>query len=314
MRTVVIALTVGPLLMMSGADAAATKRTAAKKTALVQKSALPAKATLRGMVVVIDPGHGGTDRGSAGYFGNGSRVLVAEDEYMYDVARRLAKECRRLGAVVVETTRDPKQTYPINLPANRVIPPDKREVYTASTRQVLAGNRGLAPRVQLANRTLWRHRNKRMVFVSIHFDATPKRALQGVSFVAPPGPRPKLVDFLYDEFGRAHRLRSLEGRLYFPIVQSGGADGHGERNLYILSPGTNAVRQRVLVELGNFKNPKDVWRIRDPKVRQAYAEIIARALVRVNTFVPLAQCRQDPQYRPLKAADKPIRTSKHRVG
>lgn len=309
MRSLALVLT-GALLMMSGADAATTKRPAAKKAASVKKSAMPTKATLHGMVVVIDPGHGGTDRGSAGYFGNGrKKALVAEDEYVYDVALRVATECRRLGAKVILTIRDPKQAVPSNLPANRVIPTDKREVYTMSGGQVRAGTSGLAPRVLTANRALWNNRGKRVVDVSIHFDATPKRELEGITLIAPPGPRPEVVQYLYEEVRTARRLRSRGGREYYPVVQSGGGDGHGERSLYILSPRTNAVRQRVMVELGNFRNVTDVWRIRNPRTRQAYAEIITRALVRVNTFVPLAKCRSDPNYKP---ASRPSHHSGHR--
>lgn len=309
MRTIAVAVTIGALLMMSETDAATTKRAAAEKATPVKKSALPVRATLHGMVVVIDPGHGGTDRGSAGYFGNdGKKSLVAEDEYVFDVSLRVARECRKLGAVVILTTRDPKQTLPSNLPASRVIAPDKREVYTINGRKVHAGQSGLAPRVQTANGALWRHKNKRVVNISIHFDATPNRALSGITLVGPPGPRPEIVQYIYEEVRTARRLRSQGGREYFPVVQSGGGDGHGERNLYILSPRTNAVRQRVLVELGNFRNVTDVWRIRDPRTRQSYAEVITRALVRVNTFVPLAKCRSDPNYKPA-----PARTS-HRTG
>ena len=52
------------------------------------------------------------------------------------------------------------------------------------------------------------------------------------------------------------------------------------RNLYILRGDKNPVDDRILVELGNFGNEADLWRIRKPEIRQEYAYLIASALAR----------------------------------
>jgi len=81
-------------------------------------------------------------------------------------------------------------------------------------------------------------------------------------------------------------LRTLNGAEYHPFQRNGSV-----RNLFILKGSNNAVDQRVLIELGNFKNPADVWRIRDYRVRENYAQIVLRALIKLNGVVNLAACQ-----------------------
>lgn len=250
------------------------------------------QAKLFGMVVVIDPGHGGNDPGSHGKFTNskGYELEVVEDEYTYDVARRLHRQVKNSGAIVFMTARDVFQTKPIDLPPDKVIPPDKTEIYTLNGERVGARTKGIRPRITYANQIFSKYPKHRVVFISIHFDSTPNADLAGVHLIAPEKGRVDLSNSLASEFRKAGRLRMLmtNGAEYFPVVTDGDPN-HGQRRIFVLRE-ENKIPQRVLIELGNFSNARDVWRIRDFEVREQYANIIASALADLNKL-PLARFR-----------------------
>ena len=245
-------------------------------------------AKLFGMVVVIDPGHGGKDPGSHGKFkdAKGYELEVVEDEYVYDVSRRLYRQARAFGGVAFMTARDELQTKPIDLLPDKVIPRDDREVYALNGEVVGARTKGIRPRITYANRIFIKYPKHRVVFISIHFDSTPNENLTGVHIIAPEKGKTDLSNSLASEFRKAGRLRSLNGAEYNPIVIDGDRD-HGQRRIFVLRE-ENKIHQRVLIELGNFSNASDVWRIRNFEVREQYAKIIAASLASLNKF-PLAR-------------------------
>jgi N-acetylmuramoyl-L-alanine amidase len=260
---------------------------------LRQEGHAEAKGSLYGLVVIIDPGHGGRDPGASGSFSGpkGKTVTVYEDEYVYDVACRLRRIAQANGAVVVMTVWDTKRRCAIvSAPQNEAIALNRDEEFVWDGTQVRAGQDGLEKRTAYANKTLRTYPKHRVVFLSLHFDATGNTELQGVHFVAPSGTQPQIVDLLVDEFREAKRLRHLDGEEYHPVTTSGD-ETSGTRSLFILSSKKNSVRQRVLIELGNFTNASDVWRIRSYEVREEYAQITLRALERLNDL-PVKQVRK----------------------
>lgn len=224
-----------------------------------------AKGHLYGKVVVIDAGHGGQDPGSHGRFGSDK---IWEDEYAYDVALRVRDLVRKQEGLAFLTTQDPNHKTPRDWSSSRVFPADHDEVFSLDRSQVRARTVGMQRRLAYANTIKRRYPRHQVVFIAIHFDVVGKRNdIEGVQVIAD-RPSSVLARALVDAFGERMRRENP-----FEVI------GQGARNLYILN-GENRIRDRVLIELGNFNNPNDVWRIRNFKVRQDYAERIVKALRR----------------------------------
>jgi N-acetylmuramoyl-L-alanine amidase len=115
----------------------------------------------------------------------------------------------------------------------------------------------------------------RVCFISIHFDALGSESLQSARVIA--GKNASDLSILLEKKLEEERRISNCG---VPVVKNGDKT-HGVKNIYVLSD-ANQVRQKAMLELGNFNNPSDLWRIRDFKVRENYAQIITRALIELN--------------------------------
>lgn len=222
--------------------------------------------SLHGWVVVLDAGHGGMDPGASGIF-QGKRVV--EDEYVFDVALRVRRMVRAKGGLAIMTTMDnigERSWKPF-----RVFPDMRTERFTTDGTIVQAGTGGLRRRLRLGNQIKRRYPKHHQAWISIHFDVRGRSGDDGVRIITP-DTELQIAKSLERSFGNAKRLRDDD-----PLVESGDRD-HGIRRLFILS-GENRIKEKVLIELGNFKNEADVWRIRNHVVREAYARAITDSLV-----------------------------------
>ena len=168
--------------------------------------------------VVIDPGHGGFDRG--GIRSN----IIPEKGVALDVARRLRAYLADAGF---------------------------RTVMTRSSDTFVT----LDSRVAIANR------QRRAIFVSIHFNAAPRRGADG-------------IETFYGS-AKAKRLASLIQR-YAMKTTSGENRGIKKARFYVLR------RSRipaVLIECGFLTNPQDARRASSPAYRDQLARQIARAII-----------------------------------
>ncbi len=232
-------------------------------TACAQKKT----ADLKNTVVVIDPGHGGTDPGAFALV-RGTRVF--ENAYVYDVALRVAQQVRARGGTPYLTTYGGALIQ--RLSPQNILVDTRDERFSIDNSVVTAGSPGLSKRLMYGNKILRENPKKKVVWISIHFDVVGNRAdIAGVRIVSA-DTSSKLTKALKKTFGEDGRLRKVA-----PVVPTGDKD-HGMRRLFVLSE-RNHIKDKVLVELGNFKNESDLYRIRTDKVRDAYSSAMARAIV-----------------------------------
>ena len=235
---------------------------------------MSAQKALSGLTVIIDPGHGGSDPGSSRVHGE---TRINESTYTYDVSLRVAKLIREHGGIAHLTIKD--TTKMITSPANKISGRSMSARFTFDNSPVHAGSKGLRKRVAFGNLMARKFPKSRIVWISIHFDVVGNLTeTSGVRIIAADSMN-AVARGLVKSFDDSHRLRARN-----PFVESGDPR-YGIRDLYVLSS-RNIIRNRVLIELGNFNNDGDAWKIRSPEVRDSYAQTIVRGLgQRTSTFI-----------------------------
>lgn len=227
---------------------------------------------LDGWHFVLDPGHGGLDPGAIGSTldGNGKRLYVVEDEYVYDIALRVYVLLRLHGAQVTMTLLSPNHLIRhTRLPAQTFVN-EKNEVYNSyqhnksNRRSDWPSGGNLRTRVSIARSAFARTPPGRRIFLSFHADIDPR---------APEAP---LVLYYESRNGRRRDLASRRfARTLLPAL---GAGSHVRgQGLGVLRD--NPADVKILLELRNMAYRDHVWALRFEQLRHRDAEKVVKGIL-----------------------------------
>jgi LysM repeat protein len=230
---------------------------------------------LKGWHIVLDPGHGGLDPGAvvANLDGNGNKVYVVEDEYVYDIALRVYVMLRLHGAQVTLTLLSPNHLIRHSDPPVQTFVNEKNEVY--NSRGYNKGNKkghwpkggrngNLSRRMNIAGNAFKNVPRNRRIFLSFHAD---------IDHSAPNAPL--VLYYRSRRTGKADRKSKDFAKSMQPFLGA-GTFIRGQ-NLYVLR--NNPAPIRVMLELRNLAYTDHAWALRFEELRQRDAEKVVRGLV-----------------------------------
>ncbi len=272
---------------------------------------------LEGVVVVLDPGHGGRDHGAVS-----EKYALYEDELNYDIACRVKKILEsRTRAKVYMTMIDPDQGFEPTSRTRFVHDTDEEVMTTPRYGNGLVGETDATVSANLrwclANTIFLRERARgidprKIVFTSFHCDALFNSSLRGTMVYIPgaslrrdgtcSGPTYARYQEV-KEGGRAvstmserRRDEALSRNFAEVLLDELGRhrirrhlEGDPIRSQIRRSPTevwlpavlkNNMIPTKILVEAANLTNSTDCERLADPEWRQTFAEAYVQALIR----------------------------------
>ncbi len=233
------------------------------------------KGSLAGVVVVVDPGHGGADPGT-------TAGPITEAALTYRLAAELAADLQAQDARVVFTVRSRCLDPALAATEAPPEPPDDAALAATGARLVSRTSpRPLWDRAAAAA-AVWETRRRtdpnaarNVFFVSLHFDQFSAEAVQGglVCVDKRSGAVPALALALAGQMQQSHLCRREDFH---------GIGGISGRTLGVLDPAYNPVPERVLVEAATLSNPENALEAGDPAWRSELVREITLAVIETH--------------------------------
>lgn len=244
-------------------------------------TAVSADIFLPEMVVIIDPGHGGSDHG--GYDGQGFKLngkRVPEDEYVYDVSKRVERIIisSHKNWKVFFTVKDAVQDVIRENDESRILPKDQSEVFNFPEKpvKVYPEKEGLIQRMLIAENIFKRHRDSLVVFVSFHFDyAHP--SVSGPKIIVGWSERNKIFAKTLKEVFLENGFKAEKDGKIRPMILGSGP-GKDIDLFFFRGEVKSEIKYRALIELGNFMNINDRSILLNHNGRERYAQTVVLAL------------------------------------
>ncbi len=228
--------------------------------------------TLKGWAVVLDPGHGGIDPGAVveTLDGNGNKLYVVEDEYVYDIALRVYVLLRLHGATVTMTLLSPNHLTRHSSPPSQTFVNQKNEVYNShalnkrDSRKNWPRYGNLSARVRIAREAFAATPKSRSIFLSFHADNDAQ---------APEAPQ-----VLYYE-SKNGRNKDLASRDFAQVLLPALGAGSRTRGQSLGVLRNNPAGAKVLLELRNLAYTNNAWSLRFEQYRHRDAEKVVKGLL-----------------------------------
>ena len=196
--------------------------------------------------------------------GNGNRLYVVEDEYVFDIALRVYVLVRLHGAHATMTLLSPNHLIRQNEPPTQTFVNEKNEVYNLAAYNHWPRGKNLSTRVRVARQAFANAPRGRRIFLSFHADIDPK---------APEAPL--VLYYKSSRSGRVDRVSHQFARSLLPALGAGArVRGQG---LGVLR--NNPADVKVLIELRNMAYRDHVWALRFEELRHRDAEKVVHGLL-----------------------------------
>lgn len=253
----------------------------------------------RVVLLILDPGHGGKDRGGNSNSGfKLAKARIPEDPYTYDMAKRIAALANQRGWLTAFTVKTPEDDAIKDSDENNILPAREKMIFNLPNKKitVFRGKIGLRHRLEAVKNIVNSHRGATAIFVSLHFESAPSNRAGARIFTVWKLIKHPLIKALEKQI-KDNEFQWTEDGKPEAIIRSCG--------YVVIKEGT--ISPRVLIELGNFNNEQDRLLMLRSDGRQKYAEMIAAAID--DYLLGLSQSPAIPK--PSKSAPaKPSKKSK----